>query len=55
MAADTFHVVPVGDLIEHDISGECACGPANEPVQRDDGSMGWLAVHNSLDGREATE
>lgn len=50
------HVVPVGDLIEHDTEGEdCACGPASQPVVRDDGSVGWMVVHHSLDGREAHE
>lgn len=48
------HVTPVGDLIEHDTSaeGECACGPTDRPVERDDGSICWIAVHHSLDGRE---
>jgi hypothetical protein len=49
------HVVPVGDLIEHVLSGDCPCGPADKPVERDDGSTGWLAVHHSLDGRELNE
>jgi hypothetical protein len=49
------HVVPIGDLIEHETSDACPCGPRTEPVKRDDGSMGWLHVHHSLDGREATE
>lgn len=56
--ADHLHVAPVGDLIDHDISTtepDCVCGPRVEPVQRDDGSMGWLIVHASLDGREKTE
>lgn len=48
----TYHVLPVGDLIEHEHSDECVCGPSTEPVLRDDGSMGWMVVHNSLDGRE---
>lgn len=48
------HVVPVNDLIEH--GGEdCVCGPTTEPVQRGDGSTGWLVVHHSLDGRELTD
>lgn len=52
----TVHVVPVGDLIEHDADGgDCLCGPATEPVMRDDGSSGWLITHHSLDGREASE
>ena len=51
------HVIPVADLIEHDTSGEsdCVCGPETQPVERDDGSMGWLVVHNALDGREHHE
>ena len=51
----TVHVVPVRDLIEHDDTDECPCGPTTEPVERDDGSFGWLVVHHSLDGREASE
>lgn len=47
----TFHVQPVNDLIDHE-DEDCACGPITEPVPREDGSMGWLAIHNSLDGRE---
>jgi len=52
------HVHPQGDLIEHDTStseADCACGPETRPVKRGDGSMGWLIVHHSLDGREAGE
>ena len=50
------HVVPVDDLIEHITTGEdCPCGPETEAVERDDGSMGWLVVHNALDGREHEE
>lgn len=44
--------MPVNDLIEHVDSDECLCGPTTEPVERDDGSIGWLVVHHSLDGRE---
>lgn len=52
----TIHVEPVNDLIEHDTSGEpCVCGPTERPVKRDDGSVGWVVVHNSLDGRERYE
>lgn len=48
------HVTPTGDLIEHDTSanGDCACGPTDKPVRRDDGSICWIAIHHSLDGRE---
>lgn len=56
--AGTVHVTPVGDDVEHDTSTyepDCACGPEVRPVQRPDGSTGWLIVHASLDGREQTE
>ena len=50
------HVVPTGDLIAHDTDGgNCPCGPTAEPVKRDDGSVGWVIVHHSLDGRESNE
>ena len=54
-ADDGVHVVPIGDLIGHDLTDACACGTRTDPVERDDGSIGWVIVHNSLDGREATE
>ena len=48
------HVTPINDLIEHEETpdGDCPCGPETRPVKRDDGSIGWLYVHNALDGRE---
>lgn len=49
------HVVPIDDLIEHDTINDCTCGPAIQPVKREDGSTGWLTVHHSLDGREQHE
>ena len=49
----TVHVLPVGDLIEHeDIGDDCPCGPTGGPVERGDASMGWVIVRRSLDGRE---
>ena len=54
-AADELHIHPVGDLIEHEVTDDCPCGPETQPVKRDDGSVGWLVVHNSLDGREKRE
>lgn len=48
------HVVPVGDLIDHTAQG-CVCGPRDDAVKRLDGSVGWVTVHHSLDGREHTE
>lgn len=50
-----YHAVPADDLIEHEDSEDCACQPTAEAVKRDDGSIGWLYVHHSLDGRELKE
>lgn len=56
MRDDTVHIHPIGDLIAHDLDGEvCPCYPRQEPVQREDGTTGWLIIHNSLDGREQDE
>ncbi len=49
------HVVPVNDLIDHEDADDCPCGPAMIPVERDDGSIGWVVSHFSLDGRERFE
>lgn len=52
----TMHAEPINDLIEHDTSGTtCVCGPQERPVKADDGSVNWVVVHNSLDGRELNE
>jgi hypothetical protein len=55
VSTDELHVHPLGDLIEHELTEDCPCGPQARPVTRDDGSVGWLQVHNSLDGREKRE
>lgn len=50
------HVYPTKDIIEHELKGDdCPCGVTSEPVKRDDGSMGWVIIHHSLDGRERYE
>jgi hypothetical protein len=49
------HVIPRDDLIEHTATDSCPCGPADQSVIRDDGSIGWVTVHASLDGREQKE
>jgi hypothetical protein len=49
------HVVPVADGVAHNTATsepDCVCGPQVQPVEATDGSMGWLLVHHSLDGRE---
>lgn len=45
------HVVPDRDIVDHE-PDDCMCGPRTEPMQREDGSYGWMVVHSSLDGRE---
>lgn len=53
--AGEWHVHPVGDAMEHELTDDCPCGPESVPEKRDDGSVGWLIVHHSLDGREMSE
>lgn len=57
--SDTLHVLPIGDLIEHDTATaepDCVCGPRTELVEGPDGSSaGWVIVHHALDGREREE
>jgi hypothetical protein len=55
---DTFHVTPIHDLVDHDTSTtepDCVCGPEVRPATQEDGSVGWLLVHHSLDGREQAD
>ncbi|CUW31777.1 hypothetical protein [Streptomyces reticuli] len=46
------HVVLLGDAVEHVAEDDCVCGPTIRPIARDDGSIAWLVIHHSLDGRE---
>lgn len=46
------HVYPNGDIVIHDIAENCVCIPEVMPVERDDGTVGFMYVHHSLDGRE---
>lgn len=43
------HVWPENDLVDHELDGDdCVCGVTTEPVERDDGSFGWVIVHHAL-------
>lgn len=55
--ADYVHVMPINDLVEHELDddGDCPCGPEAQPVERKDGTIGWVYVHNALDGRDLEE
>lgn len=55
MAKGDLHTLPIDDLIEHESSENCVCGPTCIPVERDDGSFGYVFQHHSLDGRELAE
>jgi hypothetical protein len=48
-AQGPLHVVPIGDLREHELSAECWCAPI------EDADTPNLWSHNSADGREAFE
>ena len=54
MSKDDVHCMPVNDLIEHTYV-DCPCVPEVIPVEREDGSVGWVMAHHSLDGRELRE
>lgn len=49
------HVVPCDDVVDHDLTDECVCGPSPELVHSELNPEGWLYTHHSLDGREARE
>lgn len=52
----TLHVLPLGDLIEHEPEGvDCPCGPDVEHLISGSGLVGKLITHHSLDGREKQE
>jgi hypothetical protein len=48
VTADRVHVVPTNDLVEHDSTLDCPCGPDWEVET-------GLVTHHSLDGREFAE
>ena len=54
-AGNEVHVLPINDSVAHEQTDACVCGPATEPVERPDGSVGWLITHDALDGRELAE
>jgi hypothetical protein len=52
------HVLPVGDVVEHETTSDCICGPDVEYIDPETGETypsGPLVVHHSLDGREERE
>lgn len=49
------HVMSIGDLINHQPTASCLCGPEQELVKDHDGHDAWVVTHHALDGREHTE
>lgn len=49
------HVYPVGDLVEHEFSEDCVCGPVVEAVDVGEHWPKLLFIHHSLVGRENCE
>lgn len=52
---DSWHVIPVDDLVEHETSEDCPCGPQVEIVMRVDAPDAHLYHHSALDGHELLE
>lgn len=46
------HEVPTGDSFDHETADDCPCGPTDRPLAGEDGSVSFVAVHHSLDGRQ---
>ena len=54
--SDRIDVIPLGDVVDHDtVTDDCVCIPRMELIKRANGADGWLVVHSSLDGREASD
>lgn len=51
----SLHVLPRNDLIEHEMSSLCPCGPHMKWGDESGNYDEPLIVHNSLDGRELSE
>lgn len=49
------HVIPVGDVIDHDLDRDCPCGPRLVTAGWSDGSYNWQLVHQSLRRIERSE
>jgi hypothetical protein len=42
------HIVPAQDVVDHEPSSHCICGPTAQPVRCRDGSDAWLYLHHRL-------
>lgn len=48
MKGDTFHRIPVVDVIEHEAHEDCACGPTARLTQRPGRTDLWIYDHHAL-------
>lgn len=48
MNGDTMHRIPARDVIVHEPSEDCACGPRAELVQRPGKTDLWIHHHHAL-------
>jgi hypothetical protein len=50
---DHIHVVPVNDVVFHEMTDECPCQPQVEPCLNPDETVThyWLVTHAAWDGR----
>ncbi|MFF4596346.1 hypothetical protein [Amycolatopsis sp. NPDC001319] len=46
------HLVPIEDIVWHEFSDSCVCGPDSEPHRpQAAGPDVWYVIHHALDGR----
>lgn len=49
------HAVPLDDVIVHEFTTDCPCGPRPRCIPREGRPDGWVHTHHSADGREFNE
>lgn len=49
------HIVPKDDLVAHENSSKCICGPKVDSFVDKNGIVAWQYLHESLDRREDRE
>lgn len=49
------HAVPLDDVIVHEFSTACPCGPRARTIPREGRPDGSVYTHHSVDGREFSE
>lgn len=49
------HCHPNFDLVSHELTPDCACGPEATLMHARADADNWMYQHHSLDGREARE